>query len=198
MNKVAPIFAILLLNGAYSAAPLAVGAVMAHAAPVSSSAHRPVMISTNKTTTVRIFLVAIGDNGKSGRKIGCGDSLVAVTRRVAPTAAPLSAALRLLLADHHRFYGQSGLYNALYQSRLRLQKATVVNGRATIYLVGKLQLGGVCDDPRVGAQLRRTAYQFPTMHSVVIFVNNVPLKKRLSEIGYPLAGATVPAQLIPS
>jgi Sporulation and spore germination len=138
-------------------------------------------VPAGKTTSVRIYLVAIGDNGKSGTRIGCGDSLVAVTRSVAPTSAPLAAAMRILLNDHHRYYGQSGLYNALYQSRLRLQRAAVVKGKATIYLVGTMRLGGVCDDPRVGAQLRKTARQFRTVRSVAIFVNGIPLWERLSE-----------------
>jgi hypothetical protein len=137
-------------------------------------------LAAGKTTSVKTYLVAIGDNGRSGKRIGCGDSLIAVTRHIAPTSAPLTA-LRLLLSDHHRFYGQSGLYNALYQSRLTVKHVAVQNRRATIQLTGRMHLGGVCDDPRVGAQLRRTAFQFPTVHSVAIFVNGVPLKRRLSE-----------------
>jgi hypothetical protein len=88
--------------------------------------------------------------------------------------------MHLLLSDHHRYYGRSGLYNALYRSRLRLQRAVVVKGKATIHLVGSMSLGGVCDNPRVKAQLRQTALQFPTVRNVSIFVNGVPLWKRLS------------------
>lgn len=146
-----------------------------------SSQQHPWNLSTARTTSVRIYLVAIGDSGRSGARIGCGDSLIAVTRQIAATTAPLTAAMALLVSDHHRYYGQSGLYNALYQSRLRVRKASVVNGIATVYLVGTMRLGGVCDDPRVGAQLRQTARQFRTVRSTAIFVNNVPLWRRLSE-----------------
>jgi hypothetical protein len=132
------------------------------------------------TTTVRIYFVAVGDNGISGRKIGCGDSLVPVVRRLTPTSMPLTAAYRLLLNDHHMHDGQSGLYNALYQSRLRLQSATVVAGTARVRLTGTMQLNGECDNPRVGAQLRQIALQFPTVHRVEISINGVPLWKRLS------------------
>ena len=31
---------------------------------------------------VKVYLVALDDDGRSGKRIGCGDSLVAVTRRV--------------------------------------------------------------------------------------------------------------------
>jgi hypothetical protein len=82
---------------------------------------QPVALVTARTTSVRTFLIAIGDNGRTGTRIGCGDSLVPVIRRIAPTTAPLTTAMKLLLSDHHRYYGQSGLYNALYQSRLQVQ-----------------------------------------------------------------------------
>jgi hypothetical protein len=105
---------------------------------------------------------------------------VAVRRTIAPTKAPLTAALRLLLGDHHRLYGQSGLYNALYRARLKLGRVILQHGRATIYLTGKLQLGGECDDPRIEGQLWQTAFQFRTVRSVAIFINHVPLRKVLS------------------
>lgn len=139
------------------------------------------LVSSARTTSVRTFLVAIGDNGRTGTRIGCGDSLVSVKRPIAPTTAPLTAAMKLLLNDHHRYYGQSGLYNALYQSRLQVQRASVVKGVAVVHLKGTMRLGGVCDDPRVGAQLRQTVRQFPTVRRVEIFVNGIPLWKRLSE-----------------
>jgi hypothetical protein len=136
-----------------------------------------------KTMAVRVFLIALGDNGRFGRKVGCGDSLVAVTKIVPFTRAPLGATMRLLLADHHAYYGQSGLYNALYRARLTVKRAVRVNGKAIIHLVGRLSLGGECDDPRVRGQLRRTALQFPTVHGVAIFVNNIPLGRLLGGRG---------------
>jgi spore germination protein GerM len=121
-------------------------------------------------STVRIYLIAIG-TGRAGKTVGCGDGLVAVTRPIAPTRAPLSTAIRLLLNDHHRYYGQSGLYNALYRSRLRLVSASIKGGHARVRLAGRLNLGGECDDPRVAAQLRHTALQFRTVTSVSFTVN---------------------------
>ncbi len=130
-------------------------------------------------TQVKIFLIALEDNGKSGPAVGCGDSAVGVNRVVAPSNAPLKSALNELLSLHQREYGQSGLYNALYRSDLTLQSATIANGKATIKLTGKLKLGGECDDPRVEAQLTQTALQFSTVSSVEIFVNDTPLKNLL-------------------
>jgi hypothetical protein len=151
------------------------------AAPVMQRERERVAALTRKATSVRIYLIAIGDNGRSGKRIGCGDSVIAVTRPIAPTTTPLKAAMRLLLSNHQAHYGQSGLFNALYQATLRLQRAAVTHGRAFVYLTGRLNLRGVCDDPRAGAQLRETVRQFPTVHGVAIYINNVPLWRVLSE-----------------
>ncbi len=135
------------------------------------------------TTRVQLYFVAIDDNGKSGKKIGCNDSLVAVDREVPATSAPLTTALNELFLLKDRFYGQSGLYNALYQSKLKIESVTIVDGKATIKLAGSLILNGVCDNPRVEAQIEQVALQFSTVKSVAVFLNNIPLQQALSEKG---------------
>lgn len=131
--------------------------------------------------SIKIFLVAIDDNGKSGKKIGCNDSVIAVERLVPETLGVLTAALNELFSIHERNLGGSGLYNSLYQSTLKLDGAAVINGRATIAISGKLVRGGVCDDPRVKSQIEETALQFATVKSVAVTLNGVPLDKALSE-----------------
>ncbi len=135
------------------------------------------------TMTVKIFMIAVGDNGRSGKKIGCDDSVVPVNRTIPATSAPLTAALKELLGIRQQTFGASGLYNALYQSSLKVASVTLVNKRATISLTGTALLGGVCDNPRFGAQLRETALQFPTVDAVDILINNTPLDRFLSEKG---------------
>lgn len=126
--------------------------------------------------TVKIALIDLNGNGN----VGCGDSVVMVNRQVAVTTAPLTAAIRELLSIRTRYYGQSGLYDALYQSSLAVQSVTIANQKATIRLTGQMQLGGECDDPRVIAQLERTATQFSTVKSVEVYVNGVLLQTLLS------------------
>lgn len=128
---------------------------------------------------VKIYLIALAD-GKAMGPVGCGDQAVAVTRTVPSTRAPLTAALRELLAIKDREYGQSGLYNALYQSNLQVEKVTIEGGKATIQLTGQLRLGGVCDNPRVTAQLEQTALQFNTVKEADIRINGKPLDQVLS------------------
>lgn len=132
---------------------------------------------------VKIFFVALNDNGKSGKQIGCNDSIVSVERSVPLTTAPLTAALKELLSIHDRNYGQSGLYNSLYQSNLKVDSVSIVAGKATINLSGTVTLGGACDNPRFASQIQETALQFSTVKQVAVFINGIPLEKILSEKG---------------
>ena len=44
-------------------------------------------------------------------------------------------------------------------------------------------LGGVCDDPRIKAQLEESALQFNTVDKASVFINGVPLDQLLSGQG---------------
>lgn len=129
---------------------------------------------------VQLYLIAINDQGRSGKQIGCNDSVVPVTMAIKPTTAPLTAALEHLVALDSPYFEQTGLYNALYRSHLTVERATVAQGQATIWLAGDVQLGGVCDSPRIDAQIKETARQFSTVNEVVVFVNGQRLEDVLS------------------
>jgi hypothetical protein len=150
------------------------------AQPVSNSPTPKPPASPPASQTVQIYLIALEDQGISGELIGCGDSLVPVRVSIAPTQGVLRAALETLLGVKQSYYGQSGLYNALYQSNLRVEDVRIESGLATIQLTGSLLLGGVCDNPRVEGQLRATARQFSTVQNVEILVNGTPLDELLS------------------
>jgi hypothetical protein len=132
---------------------------------------------------VKIFLIALEDSGASGTPVGCGDSVVPVEAEVPYSAGVLRAALEKLLSIRTQFYGGSGLYHSLYQSNLTIREVAIRGGEAVIRLEGTLTLGGMCDDPRVMAQLRQTALQFSTVTTVSIFVNGTPLSQLLSGQG---------------
>jgi hypothetical protein len=119
------------------------------------------------------FCLQQGDGDEAGKTI----RYLAVGRCI----EQLRAALESLLGIKQQYYGQSGLYNALYQSHLTIQVLRLENGKASIYLAGRLLLGGVCDNPRLEAQLVETAMQFSTVQQVEIFFNGKPLKDWLSE-----------------
>jgi LysM repeat protein len=128
-------------------------------------------------TFTRFYLVALNNGGS----VGCGDSLVPVTVEIPATYAILRASLEKLLALHTQYYGESGLYNALYQSNLTIDDVRIDNRVATIRLSGQIVLGGVCDSPRVQAQLEQAALQYSTVDQVKVFINGKPLQDVLSE-----------------
>jgi hypothetical protein len=129
---------------------------------------------------VQIFLIAVDDNGQTGTPVGCGDSAVPVQVEIPPTQGVLKAALGTLLSIKDQYYGQSGLYNALYQSDLQVDSISIDGGKASVYLTGTLIMGGECDSPRVQAQLEQTVLQFPTVTEAAIFINDKPLADVLS------------------
>jgi spore germination protein GerM len=133
--------------------------------------------NSTKTGEVKVYLVALGDNGKKGKKIGCEDSLVAVKRKIKPTAAPLRAALGELLSMPKDSEAYSGLSNYWAGNNLRLKSVVVRRGTATIHIVGEgPSIAGICDEPRVISQIEETARQFPTVKRVRVFVNGQRLE----------------------
>lgn len=137
--------------------------------------------STSPTTdTVNVYFVALEDGGRQGTEIGCGDSLIALQRNIASTDNQLEATMNELLSNGQRTVGETGLYNALYQSDLEVESADVENGVATVNLQGEFSIGGACDTPRVEEQLTQTASQFPNVTSVRILINGQELSELLS------------------
>lgn len=143
----------------------------------------PTLVPTQQTPirqVVNIYLIALEDNGISGKLVGCGDSVIPVQVDIQPTQGVLRAALEALISTKDKYYGESGLYNSLYQSNLQLAGVTIEGVKAIIHLTGSLILGGVCDNPRVEAQIEETALQFSTVKDVSVFVNDKPLEEVLS------------------
>lgn len=144
--------------------------------PVSSPASSPVAATTPAATTdeVDIYLVAVGDKGKKGLKIGCDDSLVRVTRKIKPTIAPLKAAIEELLATPHEYSKELGNY--WWGKDLKLKSVSITEGVATIHISGEGPfVAGVCDEPRITEQIENTAMQFSSVNTVKVFVNDKPL-----------------------
>lgn len=125
--------------------------------------------------SIKVYLVALDDDGRTGKKIGCGDSLIAVPHTIKKTPAPLTAAIRKLLATPPESEGTPKLQNFWKGRNLRVKSATVRNGTATIYLLGEVFVAGVCDIPRIQSQIEETARQFPTVKKVRVFIGKQTL-----------------------
>jgi hypothetical protein len=130
--------------------------------------------------TVMIYYIGLGDNGVNGAPVGCGDSAIPQVYPVGFGQDSLTYAYDRLVRYREQTIGDSGLYNALYQSDLSLQSAQIEDGTAMIALEGTLMLGGECDNPRVKAQLEMIAGQFPGVTAVEITINGKPLDEALS------------------
>ncbi len=137
--------------------------------------------SPASTVQTNIYLVAVGDDGESGKEIGCNDSLVPVQVQIDAAADPATAALNELLSIKDRNHEPSGLYNALYQSDLSVEEMRITDGEAVVRLSGTLKLGGVCDEPRVKEQLQQTVLQYVGVEKVSIIVDDTPLRDLLGE-----------------
>ena len=133
--------------------------------------------------TIGVYFIDVEGKTAPGAKIGCGDVPARVIYEIEPTAGVLRAALEKLIGtkDRQVFMGEFEYYNALYQSDLALNSASIVNGVAEVRLSGTLQSGGTCDDPRIIAQLRETIEQFPTVRSSKIYINNVLIEDYFSQ-----------------
>jgi spore germination protein GerM len=133
-----------------------------------------VTANNEKTSKVKVYLVAVNDKGKSGKKIGCDDSLVAVIREVPKTQRVLKAALEDLIAIPHEFNPLLGNY--VFGPDLKLKSATIKGGTATIRFSGAISVAGICDEPRITEQIIATAKQFSTVKRVRVFVGDQTLK----------------------
>ncbi len=71
--------------------------------------------------------------------------------------------------------------NVLAASKLTVESIKEVPGEYEVKIVGKLPLGGVCDDPRAQAMIENTIEQFFLPDSVEIFLNDKPLNEFFSQ-----------------
>jgi spore germination protein GerM len=135
----------------------------------------------SQVRSVKVYLVAVGDEGKMGKKIGCGDSLVPVTRSIKSTGAPLKAALQELLRLPREYPADSRLNNFWVGKNLRVRSVSIRRGTATIHIIGEGPfVAGICDEPRIISQIEATARQFPTVRRVRVYVNGQTLRYAIS------------------
>jgi len=135
--------------------------------------------SEEQTQTVKIYLIALNDNGKAGKKIGCEDSVVPVTRTIRKTTAPLTAALNELLTAPGESNGNPKLDNFWKGRNLKLRSASISGNTATINITGEIFVAGVCDMPRIESQIEETARQFQNVKRVRVFVGNQTLRNAI-------------------
>ncbi len=127
-------------------------------------------IVAQRRQQVKVYLVAVDDDGRSGKKIGCGDSLVAVSRTIRRSSAPLKAALDELLSTPPETGDNPKLQNFWKGRNLKVRSVSIRKATATIHLSGEVFVAGICDQPRIESQIEETAKQFPTVKRVKVFI----------------------------
>ncbi len=120
----------------------------------------------NDTKKTVVYMVKMEDNGKSANSIqvGCGDSVVPVDSTVGyqynktDAVASVNAALTNLFGTTADQFKAQNLQNTLAATNSLLTvKSVEKNGNNLIaHLKGKFSFGGVCDMPRVKAQVEET------------------------------------------
>lgn len=133
-----------------------------------------------RRATLTLFYVAVGDAGKSGPEIGCGDSLVATETGPEEFVNQIEAAMMALLAEDDAELGESGLRNALAASELRYLSSQVDDDVVSVELSGTISSGGSCDTPRMIEQLRYTAMTAAGTSDAKIFVDGKVIEEVLS------------------
>ena len=162
--------------GPASAGPTAPGSTAPGSTAPGSTL--PGSTSPGTGTGTAVYYVAIDDGGRSGVRFGCNDSLVAVRNADSSISEPLQAAMSRLLSGPDA-PPASGLYNALSASSLQYVSGYLDGTTVVVNLTGAVQPGGVCDLPRIEAQLTHTAVTAVGAVRAEIYVSGVPLAEVL-------------------
>ncbi|MFC8041050.1 GerMN domain-containing protein [Paenarthrobacter sp. NPDC057355] len=126
-----------------------------------------------------VYYVAIDDGGARGVRFGCNDSLVPV-RGVAVPGDPLSVALGRLLEAGMPVDSDAALYDSLAGSSLKFLSGYMNGSTVVVNLSGSLRPAGVCDVPRIQAQLIHTVVSATGASRAEIYVNGRTLTEALS------------------
>jgi hypothetical protein len=126
---------------------------------------------------VTAYYVLLDDGGAGGVRFGCNDSLAGVRRAVPGSTEPLATAMRALLDGVAE--PVPGLYNSLSGSTLTFLSGTFDGTAVTVYLSGSIRPAGVCDIPRIEAQLTQTAVASVGAIRAEVYVNGVGLAEEL-------------------
>ncbi|MDX9970554.1 MAG: S-layer homology domain-containing protein [Candidatus Gracilibacteria bacterium] len=140
--------------------------------------------------TMQIFMIKTDDAGKNGMEIGCSDSVVPIELYMDAKLAgdyidDIETALNYLLNIKTSEYTSPTneiYYNSLHSSDLIVTQVLYddFNNSIEVNLSGELNMGGVCDNPRIEAQLEQTIHQFGDFDDVTITIDYEGLDELLS------------------
>ncbi len=139
---------------------------------------------------LQIYMIKLEDAGKNGIEVGCGDSVVAIGEFMDAKLAgdftdDVETALNYLFGFKNSTYTSplnEEFYNSLYQSDLTVTQVLYdeETNSVEVNLTGNLLIGGVCDNPRIEAQIKQTIAQFGDFDDITITIDYEGLSELLS------------------
>ena len=142
----------------------------------------PSVEAAASTRRARIFMISVKDGAVAGPGAGCDGKIAPVEVELPAPSPALRGSLEALLAAGDQ-YQNAGLYNALANSPLRLERVERKGATARIYLDGYLELAGECDGASALSQLTETATQFRDLTEAELFLDGKPLRELLNGKG---------------
>lgn len=142
----------------------------------SATSSPEALIKTN------LYLISARGLASGAEPVGCGDFVSPLPVSIPETTEPLKDTFeKLLTFDPQKEYGSDTFTSPVAKMGLKFDGATIVGGTAKINLSGNFSLSGVCESPRIQAQLEKTALQFNTIKKVEIYINGKMLSSLLLE-----------------
>lgn len=147
----------------------------------------------SKASLYYIDLEKFGSNTTDPQSVGCGDVAVAYEIPVgdlfATTKADATTYVLAQLFDNMVFESLKTSnpsnakkpYNVLAGSKISIKTIKDIPGQYEVRLVGAPKIGGVCDGPRVVAQIQKTLDAVYAPSTVAVFLNDKPLAEAFSE-----------------
>lgn len=134
-----------------------------------------VSTQTPDTAATRVQLALLDThNLTQGKQRGC-DRIVLVPYRIGTAEPSLDTAMRALFSWKEEAVGDWLNFVAHVHTNLAYSHSTIEGATANIFLTGDFpETAGSCDDQRLQAQVEETAYQFPEIRKVQIYLNGVP------------------------
>lgn len=151
--------------------------------PADNNEHNipPPTANPNGYTTELWWLID-GDGGNTGFPAGCGSSIYLRESGI-PTDLPIDEKLRRALAyltDENNVsekIGGHGWWNALSSTTLTLDSYIIEDDHVTIYLLGVLNLSGVCVDAEVEPQLVLNIMTLTNTRRATIYVGGENIRR---------------------
>lgn len=145
-----------------------------------------------KTNLYYIELEKFAEDTSNPNAIGCGDAIIpyeiSINKSFGSTKTDTLTYAISQLFDNKMFVQiqsensskMKKAYNAFASSSLAIKTIKENPGQYEIRFTGTLKMNGVCDAPRMEAQIQKTIDYILAPAQVAIFINDKPIKEALS------------------